>query len=86
MEHRIGTFITDKNLVVIFWDDRLGNITGIPPDKALRKPLKDIIPGFEARNIGSYFQEVIERGVVRILTPAFHRYLIPCKPLEPSTN
>lgn len=86
LEHRIGTFITDRNLIVIFWDERLGHITGIPPENAIRKPLDSIIPNFKERNLPGIFREVIEEGLVRILTPAFHKYLIPCKPLQTSKN
>ncbi len=86
LEYRIGTFVTDRNLVVILWDDRLAGITGISPADALRKPLQAVIPDFEERNLHVHFRDVLKDGVVRVLSPAFHHYLIRCRPVEPSAN
>jgi len=85
-EGRIGTFITDCDLIVMFWDKRLMGITGISPEDAMKKPLNLIIPDFEKRKISNYFNEVLKNGVIKVLSPAFHNYLIPCKPLKPSKN
>jgi HEAT repeat protein len=80
----IGVFTTDANLVIQIWDAALERLTGIRADAARGRPLVGLIPDLEGRRLLSYFRRVIDEGVVEVLAPAFHHYLIPCPPAAPS--
>ena len=43
-----------------------------------------MIPDIETRGLIRNFRRVLEDGVIEVLAPAFHRYLIPCPPQVPS--
>lgn len=80
----IGVFTTDASLVVQIWDAALERLTGIHADAARGKSLVELIPGLEERRLLAHFRRVIDEGVVEVLAPAFHHYLIPCPPAAPS--
>jgi HEAT repeat protein len=80
----VGVFTTDRNLVIQIWDATLTRLTGIHSDDACGRSLLKVIPDLEARGLTRYFRNVLEDGVVEVLAPAFHRYLIPCAPQAPS--
>jgi HEAT repeat protein len=80
----IGVFTTDASLVVQVWDAALERLTGIPADSARGRSLVELIPGLEERRLLAHFRRVIDEGVVEVLAPAFHHYLIPCPPAAPS--
>jgi len=80
----VGVFTTDPDMVIQVWDATLARLTGIHSDDASGQPLSKVIPDLEARGLTQYFRHVLEDGVVEVLAPAFHRYLIPCPPRTPS--
>src|SRR5678815_1189605 len=80
----VGVFTTDPDMVIQVWDATLARLTGIHSDDASGQPLSKVIPDLEARGLTRYFRHVLEDGVVEVLAPAFHRYLIPCPPRTPS--
>jgi hypothetical protein len=80
----VGVLTTDRNLVVQIWDATLTRLTGIHSDDASGRSLLEVIPDLEARGLTQYFRHVLEDGVVEVLAPAFHRYLISCAPQLPS--
>ena len=80
----IGVFTTDASLVIRVWDAALERLTGIPADAARGRPVVELIPRLEERRLLGHFRRVIDEGVVEVLAPAFHHYLIPCPPAEPS--
>jgi HEAT repeat protein len=82
----VGVFTTDRDMVIQLWDATLTRLTGIPSDDASGQPLLKVIPDLEARGLTRYFRHVLEDGVVEVLAPAFHRYLIPCPPRTPSSR
>lgn len=77
-------FTTDASLVVQVWDAALERLTGVGADAARGRPLVELVPDLEERRLLARFRRVIDEGVVEVLSPAFHRYLIPCPPSEPS--
>jgi len=83
-EHSIGVFTTDASLVIEVWDAALARLTGIPADVARGKSLASLLPHLEGSPLLGRFRRVIDEGVVEVLAPAFHHYLIPCPPLVPS--
>ena len=44
-----------------------------------------VLPDLEQRGLLPSFERSLKDGVVEILAPAFHHYLIPCAPLTPAT-
>jgi HEAT repeat protein len=66
------------------WDPALERLTGIPADAARGKSLVELIPGLEERRLLTRFRRVLDEGVVEVLSPAFHHYLIPCPTAAPS--
>jgi HEAT repeat protein len=78
--HQLGVFTTDASLTVRTWDAWLAQATGIPAEAARGRPLTELIPDLAGRGLITPFQQVLSRGVVEILAPAFHGYLIACPP------
>jgi HEAT repeat protein len=76
--HGIGVFTTDTSLTVRTWDDWLARASGISADAARGRALTDLVPDLDARGLLSPFEQVLSAGIVEILAPAFHRYLIAC--------
>jgi HEAT repeat protein len=80
----LGAFTTDAHLIIRTWDRALAAMTGIAAERVTGKPLHEVIPDLEARNLAARFERVLSSGVVEVLTPAFHGCLIPCAPATPS--
>jgi len=80
----IGVFTTDIHLVVHVWDATLAQLTGISDESASGQPLTALLPDLEQRGLLKRFQRALNDGVVELLAPAFHHYLIPCAPLTPA--
>jgi HEAT repeat protein len=76
----VGVLTTDRALVVRSWDGWLEDVTGIPAEAALGQPLASLFPDVEARGLLPRLRRVADEGVVEVLAPAFHQYLIPCPP------
>lgn len=82
----IGVFTTDASLVIQIWDAALARLTGISSDAASGKSLVELLPDLEERRLLARFRRVLDEGVVEVLAPAFHRYLIPCPPATASEH
>src|ERR1044072_1530200 len=80
----IGVFTTDASLVIQIWDAALARLTGIPADAACGRMLVELLPDLEERRLLARFRRVLDEGVVEVLAPAFHHYLIPCPPATAS--
>jgi HEAT repeat protein len=84
MTSSVGVFTTDRDLIVQVWDRALAEFTGISPEAACRRHLTTVIPDLDVRGLMKYFRRVLAEGVVEVLAPAFHKYLIRCAPRTPS--
>ena len=82
----IGVFTTDTDLVIQVWDAALARLTGISEETALGKTVTALLPDLEQRGLLKRFQRSVKDGVVEVLAPAFHHYLIPCAPLTPAKH
>jgi hypothetical protein len=82
----VGIFTTDAQLVIQVWDATLARLTGIGEESATGRPLTDVLPDLEQRGLLKRFERSVKDGVVEILAPAFHHYLIPCAPLAPAKH
>jgi HEAT repeat protein len=76
----MGVFTTDTSLTVRTWDTWLADATGIASETARGRRLSDLIPDLSDRGLTAVFEQVLARGDVEILAPAFHRYLVACPP------
>lgn len=82
----VGIFTTDANLIIRSWDNWLAEATGIVPARARGESLLALFPEFEQRRITARFERVLTEGIVEVLAPSFHHFLIPCPPVAPSRH
>lgn len=85
-EQRIGIFTTDTTLTIRSWDSWLELVSNIPSEAVYQRPLQEVIPQLKERGLLQRFQHVVEEGVVEVLAPAFHQFLIACPPLQASRH
>ena len=83
---QVGILIVDATLAVRTWDAWLAAATGIPTEEACGRPLAAVVPAIAERGFLARFEQVLSTGEVQVLAPAFHHYLIPCAPREPSPH
>jgi HEAT repeat protein len=82
----IGILTVDVELVVRTWDGWLADNTGIASGQAVGRPLAAVVPSLIERGLLPRFEQVLATGEVQVLAPAFHHYLIPCPPRQPSPH
>jgi HEAT repeat protein len=82
----VGVFTTDADLTIQVWDARLAGLTGITEESALGRRLTTLLPDLETRGLLQRFQRSLNDGVVEVLAPAFHHYLVPCAPVNPAKH
>ena len=78
--HSVGVFTTDRDLVVQVWDSALARLTGIESYRRVGPSSSVVIPDLETRGLLETSVVFWREGVIEVLAPAFHRYLIPCPP------
>ena len=77
---------TDRQLRIRSWNPWLAAATGRDEAQVLGRALEEVTGGPTSAWYHDLFGEVIESGTPRVLAPAFHRFLIPCPPQEPSAH
>lgn len=82
----VGVFTTDADLIIQVWDATLARLTGISEESASGQALTTLLPNLEQRGLLKRFQRSLKEGVVEVLAPAFHHYLIPCAPVTPAKH
>ena len=82
----VGVFTTDAHLIIQVWDSTLARLTGLSEESASGRALTDLLPDLEKRALLKRFQRSLNQGVVEMLAPAFHHYLIPCAPVTASKH
>jgi len=80
----LGLFTTDTDLVIRTWDAFLVEMTSIRPEDALGRTVGVVLPELKARGLLPLLQHVVHEGTVEVLAPALHRYLIACRPSDPT--
>ena len=80
----VGIFTTDANLVIRSWDSWMANATRVSAESAIGAELVTLFPELETRGMLARFERVLATGVVEVLAPTFHHYLISCAPLAAS--
>ncbi|HEX5832547.1 MAG TPA: HEAT repeat domain-containing protein [Pyrinomonadaceae bacterium] len=86
MQAEVGVLTTDAQLVIQVWDATLVRLTGISEDSASGRALTEVLPDLEQRGLLKRFERSLKDGVVEVLAPAFHHYVIPCPPLTPTKH
>ena len=86
MTQSVGVITTDvgfsqHTLVIQVWDATLARLTGISEESASGQALTTLLPDLEKRGLLKRFHRSLNEGVVELLAPAFHHYLIPCAPV-----
>ena len=79
-----GILTTDANLMIGSWDDWLALVTGISATAARGQSLAELFPDIPRRGLLARFEHVLEEGVVEVLSPALHHYLLECPLTTPS--
>lgn len=82
----VGVLTTDRQLHVRSWNPWLAAATGRDEAQVRGLALEELTGGPTSAWYHDLFVEVIESGTPRVLAPAFHRFLIPCPPQEPSAH
>lgn len=82
----VGVFTTDAHLIIQVWDATLARFTGIGEESAVGRELTAVLPDLEQRGLLKRFQRSLGEGVVEVLAPAFHHYLISCAPVNASKH
>jgi len=79
-----GVFTTDRDLKIKVWDNGMIRFTGLAAEDARGKEVQLLFPEIKSRGLLQTLEKVLADSVVRVLAPAFHRYLIPCSTQKPS--
>lgn len=82
----VGVFTTDAHLIIQVWDATLARLTRIGEESAVGRELTAVLPDLEQRGLLKRFQRSLNEGVVEMLAPAFHHYLISCAPVNASKH
>lgn len=80
----IGIITTDRNLVITYWSPWIEKITGISQENALGKVLTEIFPEIKERKLTIFLEEVLNSGMIRVLSTRIHHYFFSVKPQFPS--
>jgi HEAT repeat protein len=84
--NEVGVFTTDAQLNIQVWDATLARLTGIAEESAVGQALTALLPDLEQRGLLKRFRRSLKEGVVEVLAPAFHHYLIACAPVNASQH
>lgn len=76
----VGVFATDRDLVVTTWDPWMARATGVSSADACGKRVDELFPELRDRGVVRRMERVLRQGIFEVLAPAFHKYLIPCRP------
>lgn len=85
-QSEVGVFTTNADLIIQVWDATLARLTGIAEPSAAGQALTALLPDLEKRRLLNRFERSLKEGVVEVLAPAFHHYLIPCVPINPARH
>lgn len=78
----LGVITIDRAANIQSWNDWLVSATGVPEGEVSGRPLLSLVTPERQDVIRAFLDEVLSTGTTRVLAPAFHRYLIGCRPLQ----
>src|SRR3954468_5769851 len=79
-----GIFTTDAELHITSWNHWLETHSRVRREKAIGRPLAEIIPTLVERRLDEYFQSAL-RGEAKVVSRALHGYLLPLPSLVPES-
>ena len=82
----LGVITTDRRLAIRGWNEWVAVATEVSEASVLGRPLLDFVAPERLDFYRELFAEVLERGTARALAPAFHHYLIACRPRAAVTH
>ena len=82
----LGVVTTDRHLAIRGWNEWVADATGLPEADVAGRPLLDFVAPERAEFYRDLLTEIVESGSARVLAPAFHHYLIKCRPLKASPH
>jgi PAS domain S-box-containing protein len=71
-----GVITTDPSLQITLWNRWLVEATGLPAERAVGRPLFEVVPSLVERGFDQYYSAALA-GEVKVLSHAFHRYVVP---------
>src|SRR4051812_16685145 len=80
-----GIFTTDVDLRITSWNHWLETHSHLGRDKAVGRPLVEIIPTLAERRLDDYFQSAL-RGETKVVSRALHGYLLPLPSPQPESG
>ena len=73
----IGAFVLQKDFVVVFWNSRLEDWTGIPRSQIIGEEIGMYFPHLNAPKYSIRIQNVFDTGMPFIFSSYIHKYIIP---------
>ena len=72
-----GSFVLNKDRVVVFWNTRLEEWTGIQREQVIGMPIGRYFPHFDSAKYTARIQNLFDTGIPVIFSPYLHKYIIP---------
>jgi HEAT repeat protein len=82
----LGVVTTDRHLAIRGWNAWVAEATGVAEADVVGRTLLDFVAPERVEFYRDLLSEVIASGSARVLSPAFHRYLIKCAPRSHSAH
>jgi PAS domain S-box-containing protein len=76
----ISILTTDTNLNILSWDSQLTEMTGLTKEQVFGRSFFEIIPDLETKGLRKTFDNVLNKGVIKVLEGEFNHCLISVPP------
>jgi len=73
----IGSFVLDKERIVVFWNSSLEQWTGIPREQILGKPIGRHFPHLDSAKYVTRIDNLFNDGIPVVFSSYLHKYIIP---------
>ena len=73
-----GIFTTDASLRIASWNRWLVAVTGITEQKAVGRPILDVLPSFGERGFEQHYRDALD-GIATVLSYSLHRFILPIR-------
>jgi HEAT repeat protein len=80
----LGVVTIDRALTIQSWNDWLASATGLAEGDVRGQPLLSLVAPERLAIVRSMLDEVLSTGTSRVLSAAFHHFVIACPPRQPS--
>ncbi|GAK51504.1 hybrid sensory kinase [Candidatus Moduliflexus flocculans] len=73
----VGSFVINKDRVVVFWNSCLEQWTGIQREQIVGRPIDQHFPHLRAAKYAARIQNLFEDGIPVVFSSYLHKYIIP---------